>query len=335
MNVARRLAVDDSVQAARVSRFSSERSSARQAARERIHARVVHPIDAPRLLGDPLERSESRALSAMSGARLLVAAVVLHGLVMVGFALVSRAVGEPRTIHPPERLQISIVEAPRALPLPEPEPPKEEAPPVPEFAPREEPKRAEPPLERAPPPPAPAPAAPPANKEVAPAPAPRRIVGLSLESTVEGAGPAFATGTSRLGATDKQAVDPDQAAQRTGTAAAAAPSGTPTSSGAQRAATHIPTRDAEWVAPVRSSPSQPEFPPTLKAQNLEGDVVVSVDISARGDVTRISIVRGSGYPEFDEAARQAAKKERFSPALRDGQAVPFTLTYTYRFRIED
>jgi protein TonB len=334
MNVARRLAVHDSVPAARPSRFSSERSNVRQAARERIHARVVHPIDAPRLLGDPLERSESRALSAIAGARLLVAAVVLHGLVMVGFALVSRAVGEPRTLHPPERLQISIVEAPRALPLPEPEPPKEEAPPVPEFAPPQEPTRAKPPLERAAPP-APAPAAPPANKEVAPEPAPRRIVGLSLESTVEGAGPAFATGTSRLGATDEQAVDPDQAAQRTGTAAVAAPSGTPTGGGSQRAATHIPTRDAQWVAPVRSSPSQPEFPPTLKAQNLEGDVVVSVDISARGDVTRITIVRGSGYPEFDEAARQAAKKERFSPALRDGQAVPFTLTYTYRFRIED
>jgi TonB family protein len=62
---------------------------------------------------------------------------------------------------------------------------------------------------------------------------------------------------------------------------------------------------------------------------------VSVDISAGGQVTRISIVRGSGYPEFDDAARQAAQRERFSPARRDGQAVPFTLTYTYRFRIED
>jgi periplasmic protein TonB len=335
MNLARRLAVHDSVPAARVSRFSSERSSARQAARERIHARVVHPIDAPRLLGDPLERKESRALSAIAGARLLVAAVVLHGLVMVGFALVSRAVGEPRAFHPPERLQISIVETPQAALPAEPELSKEEAPPVPEFAPLQEPKRAEPPPKKAPPPPAPAPAAAPAEEAVAPEPAPRRIVGLSLESTVEGAGPAFATGTSRLGATDEQAVDPVQAAQRTGTAAAAAPRATATSAGAQRAATHIPTRDAQWVAPVRSSPSQPEFPATLKAQNLEGDVVVSVDISARGDVTRIAIVRGSGYPEFDEAARQAAKKERFSPALRDGQAVPFTLTYTYRFRIED
>src|SRR5687767_10707872 len=125
MNVVRSLSDPDSERSARPSRFSAERSRARQVARERIHARVVHPIDAPRLLRDPLTRRESRALSAIAGARLLVAAAVLHGLVIVAFALVSRAVGEPRTIYPPERLQISIVEPPRVLPPPEPEAPTE------------------------------------------------------------------------------------------------------------------------------------------------------------------------------------------------------------------
>jgi TonB family protein len=333
MNVAPGLSGHDGVKAARASRFSAARSSARQLARERIHARVVHPIDAPRSLADPLVRSESRALSAIAGARLLVAAAILHGVVIVGFALVSRAVGERRAIHPPERLQIRIVEPPPALPPPPvPEAPKEEAAPVPEFAPLREPKRADPPPQKAP---APAPAAPPPSKDVTPEPAPRRVVGLSLESTVEGAGPAFATGTSRLGATEQRAADPEQATRRTGTAATTTPSVAPTSGAAQRVATHIPTRDAQWVAPVRLRPSKPEFPPTLKAQNLEGDVVVSVDISVRGEVTRITIARGSGYPEFDDAARHAAQAERFSPALRDGKPVPYTLTYTYRFRIED
>ncbi|MEY4551519.1 MAG: hypothetical protein RL685_7714, partial [Pseudomonadota bacterium] len=79
----------DGGRAARASRFSAERCGARQVARERIHARVVHPIDTPRLLRDPLERSQSGALSAIAAARLLVAAAVLHGLVVVGFALVS------------------------------------------------------------------------------------------------------------------------------------------------------------------------------------------------------------------------------------------------------
>jgi protein TonB len=310
-------------------RFSAARNAKRQITRERIHARVVHPIDTPRTLPDPLERRDSRALSALAGIRLVVAAVVIHAVVIVGFALVSQLVGEQRTYHSQERLTVEIVET-RRPPPPVEEPPAEPAPIAPEFEPVTPPKRPEvqaktPPRTQDAPEPVPT---------ADPDPVPRRIVGLSLESTVEGNGPSFATGTSRLGRTDTRAADPSQAHRAPTPQPAPAASADP-GSGAQRLASHIPTRDTQFEKPKRLKPNRPEFPAALKAQGIEGDVVVRVDIAASGQVTGVTIVRGSGYPAFDEAAKRAAASERFAPALRDGSAVPFTLSYSYRFRIEE
>lgn len=310
--------------------FSSARNRKRQAMRELIHARVAHPIDTPQLSPDPLERRESRALSALAAVRLVVAAVMIHVAVILAFAVVGYLLGRERTVHAPERLTVKIVETPPRVPPPPvaEEPPVSPALIVPEFepvapppkrpdAPKQEPLKA-----RDTPDPAPEPEA-----------APRRVVGLSLESTVQGSGPSFATGTSRLGRTDAQAVEPSQAQRAP--AAASAPAAAPQPGATQRVASHIPTRDTQFEKPKRLKPNRPEFPAALKAQGLEGDVTVRVDIAASGAVTSVTIVQSSGYPAFDEAAKRAAASERFAPAVRDGNAVPFSLSYSYRFRIED
>ena len=306
--------------------FSGARNQKRKNTRELIHARVVHPIDTPRLLPDPLERRESRARSAFAAIRLVIAAAVIHATVILSFAVVGYLVGQQTAYHPPERLSVKIVETPPPPPVVE-EPPVEPATIVPEFEPVTPPKardvRAKEPAKvQDAPDPAPE-----------PDPAPKRIVGLSLESTVEGSGPSFATGTSRMGQTETRAVDPSQAERAP--AAAPAPAVTAQPGSGQRVASHIPTRDTQFEKPKRLKPNRPEFPAALKAQGIEGDVTVRVDIAADGAVTSVSIVRGSGYPAFDEAARRAAASERFAPAIRDGKPVPFSLSYSYRFRIED
>jgi protein TonB len=248
--------------------------------------------------------------------------------VIMGFAFVGYLMGEHRTYHPPERLSVKIVETrPPPPPVVE-EPPVVPAPVVPEFEPVTPPQVPE------------VRAKAPKKTEDAPDPAPepdsapRRIVGLNLESTVEGNGPSFATGTSRMGRTEAHAADQTQARRAPAPRASAAG---PIASGAgvQRAASHIPSRDNEFEKPKRLKPNRPEFPPALKAQGIEGDVVVRVDIAASGQVTNVAILQSSGYPAFDEAAKRAAASERFAPAVRDGSPVPFTLSYSYRFRIED
>jgi periplasmic protein TonB len=309
-----------------LARFSGTRNAKRQNTRVRIHARVVHPIDTPRLLRDPLERRESRALSALAAIRIVIAAGVIHAAVILSFAVVGYLVGQQTAYHSPERLNVEIVETPPPPPVVE-EPPVERAPVAPEFEPVTAPKTPDVPAKE------PAKTQDPPAPTSEPDPAPRRIVGLSLESTVEGSGPSFATGTSRLGQTDTRAIDPNQA--KRAPASGSAPAAAPQPGSTQRAASHIPTRDTEFEKPKRLKPNRPEFPAALKAQGIEGDVTVRVDIAESGVVTSVTIVRSSGYPAFDEAAKRAATSERFAPAVRDGKPVPFSLSYSYRFRIED
>ena len=67
----------------------------------------------------------------------------------------------------------------------------------------------------------------------------------------------------------------------------------------------------------------------------EGNVAVMIRIAANGSVISAKVLKSSGYPEFDSAARAAALKEQFLPATRGGDPVEYTLKYTYRFRIKD
>jgi TonB family protein len=167
---------------------------------------------------------------------------------------------------------------------------------------------------------------------------PPRVVGISLEATVDsGGGASFAVGNTRAGATSDRAYDPARVAKQPTTetrerapAERDAPAAT-----SNRKASRIPTTGVKMVLPKRKQPSKPDYPETLKAQGIEADVPVLVDIDVEGRVTAVKILRSSGYPQFDEAARQAALSEVFEPARKDGVAVPYQISFTYRFRLED
>jgi len=309
--------------------YSQMRSAKRVEARSRIHDQVVHPIDAPQQLRDPLLRHSSPWATSIAGFRLFLAALMVHGLILAGFVLVNRLIGNKPELPPRESVVVEFKDPPPAPPPPPPEEQEEESGPVePDFdeptpvepEPTQIPETNSPPKDLAEPEPEPSVEPPPSDT---PAP-PRRIVGLSLESTVSGGtGASFATGTSRMGATKKRAVDPQTAKK--------SPSGTGKVEGdskgpgtrEQRTASRIPTRGGVFVKPKRSRPSKPAFPATLKAQGIEGDVLVRVTIEADGSVSRVTVLQSSGHPAFDSAAK------------RDGKAVKFTLSYSYRFRIEN
>jgi protein TonB len=301
-----------------VSRAAAHRAR-RQRARERIHARVAHPIDTPRLLPDPLERRASALRSTLTIARLLVIAALLHGLILSVVFVANQVLASQRRTLPPERLKVRIVETRRPPPPPpveEPAPPPrvvDQAPARQEPKPRPRPAQAPPPDLVAPPPPA----------ETKPPPA-RRVVGLSLESTVEGAqGPAFAVGSTRMGETGPAAVDPGRAARE------------PEPERSNRVSTRFEQADTPIVAPRRLAPSEPVYPPLLRERGVEADVVVVVSIGADGRVKHVEIAGPAPEPAFNDAALTAAKRELYAPATRGGEPVPFTQRYTIRFRIHD
>jgi len=315
---------------------ATRRRRRRQSARERIHGWVVHPIDTPHLLQDPIVHPVPALSSAFTVARLVAIAVALHGLMLVVAFGASALVGKASVYKPPERVQLRIVEQqpePEAEPEPEPEPtadlrPEFEQPPEPEPEPEKPPPRVKPKVEKAPPPAAELPE-PPKQR--------RRVVGLSLESTVVGgAGPAFAVGSTRMGKTRRRADDPEKAKAATGTGGPGSEVGS--DSGpvkGNRVASRLPTGNAPIVAPRRLSAPKPVYPPLLKEQGIEGEVVLLATIDARGRVTGVEVVSPAPQPEFNLAAVKAAKRGRWSPATRGGRPMVFSQSYTVRFRIND
>ena len=72
------------------------------------------------------------------------------------------------------------------------------------------------------------------------------------------------------------------------------------------------------------------YPPEAEAAKLEGRVVLSIDISATGEVTRAEVVEPAGHG-FDEAALAAIQQFRFTPAEIDGKPSAVRISYAYDF----
>ncbi len=302
--------------------LSARRRAARIEARRRIAGRTSQPI-APALAEiDPLTRGlgsvEDRAIGAGVA---LGAALAIHAAVFgIGWwfggdddadrptTAVAIEVRE-RKIDPPPLPKIE-------LPKIEPETPRVEPPPKPREPAKREPE-------------------PPPRDKPAPQP-PRRVVGLNLEATTEGGGgPTFAIGDTAHGKTADTAEAPEKPKPVDTKAPPQESAKQGGGTGTNRAASRIPTAGAKYVLPKRKQPSKPPYPETLKSQGIEADVTVIVQIDETGKVTSVKIAKGADYPEFNEAARKTAEAEEFSPATRDGVAVPYTLSFTYRFRLED
>ncbi len=309
----------------------------RRAARRKRLASAGGKSAAVRLGEDPIVRAtrlDQRPLWMLPV--LIVSAAGLHLLfgVSVGAIAEAFAVSDKEIID--EKIIVEINEITEPEPIvepervvetePEPEPEKVVEPepePKPEPKPKPKPKVKKPKVVE--PKPEPEPEAP---------PPPRRVIGLDLGSTVEGGnGPAFAGGNALDGSTASKAVDPNKVKANPGQSTE--PVREPTKPGPNRRATIIPQKGVKLVKPKRKQRVKPKYPPTLKAQGIEANVVVEVEITAKGRVKSVQIISPAKEAAFNKAAKEAALKEVFSPASKNGMTIPFRLTFTYRYRISD
>jgi TonB family protein len=76
---------------------------------------------------------------------------------------------------------------------------------------------------------------------------------------------------------------------------------------------------------------RPAYPETAARAEAEATVDVQVEIDASGEVSRVEVVRWAGFG-LDDAAVSAVRQLHFSPARRDGQAVPMRVLLRYNFR---
>lgn len=87
--------------------------------------------------------------------------------------------------------------------------------------------------------------------------------------------------------------------------------------------------------PVPRRRIKPEYPKGARQRGEEGDVTLELDVSPNGMVDDVQIVASCGFAELEQAAIQAVKRARFTPARRGGAAVPATARLTLTFRLKD
>lgn len=75
-----------------------------------------------------------------------------------------------------------------------------------------------------------------------------------------------------------------------------------------------------------------EYPPAKKAAGVQASVFLTLDLSATGQVTNVTVAQSAG-DDFDAAAVAAAKQFVFEPAEVDDRPAPARITYRYDFVI--
>ena len=75
----------------------------------------------------------------------------------------------------------------------------------------------------------------------------------------------------------------------------------------------------------------PEYPIEAARRHEKGVVQLELLVDAQGSVVSVEIVRSSGSPRLDEAARKQLATWHFRPAFKDGQAIPSVFPQTIEF----
>jgi protein TonB len=167
--------------------------------------------------------------------------------------------------------------------------------------------------------PIPPPEAPPPSQEPPKAADTPPVFGVSLDSTVSGDGPGMAVPIGNtLMTKPKKAAAPGALAEAKGDP--------------DRLPAPVPE---VFIAeqPRKLNDVQAPYPPEMLRMGIEGKVVLKLYVDETGVVRRATVIEKAGHG-FDELAREAVKKIKFSPGrTSDGKAVPTNIVYNYTFEL--
>ena len=86
--------------------------------------------------------------------------------------------------------------------------------------------------------------------------------------------------------------------------------------------------------PTAGNP-KPVYPRMAIRRGIEGEVELSVSVTALGQVSGISINKPSGFAMLDQAAIDSVRKWQFTPAVRDGAPAAMVIDIPVQFRLID
>lgn len=106
----------------------------------------------------------------------------------------------------------------------------------------------------------------------------------------------------------------------------AGPGATPAAPGSPQAAIEL---SASSPVPIESP--RPRYPARALRRGESGEVLLRIQVDARGVPSDVEVASSSGSRDLDRAATSAARRWRFRPAMRDGRPVAGTVTVPVNF----
>jgi len=80
--------------------------------------------------------------------------------------------------------------------------------------------------------------------------------------------------------------------------------------------------------------AKPIYPEKARKDSLIGTTFIEVEVDTKGKVTVAKVKESSGHTLLDEAAIEAAKKFKFSPGKKDGEAVSTIMVIPFKFSLK-
>lgn len=223
----------------------------------------------------------------------------------------------------PERAPANLGPKPLELVMfevkpPPPPPPEEKKPEPPKPKPVKPPpikvatvtKPPPPPPKDEPPPPPPPNDTPPPQPESKPVPL---VVGISMSSTSTAGAFAAPVGNTLYGKTADKAQAPSEVK-------------------AYSAPKYMPIYQVDSAPSVLAEVKVP-YPEEARRAGIEGTVTLSITVDNTGVVVNVKILSGPGYG-LNEAARDAIKRFKFKPAIKNGEPVSTEMKYAYTFLLD-
>ena len=85
--------------------------------------------------------------------------------------------------------------------------------------------------------------------------------------------------------------------------------------------------------PVKTVHVAPVFPSIARSAQVQGVVILEAVLDASGRVESVRVLRS--IPLLDQAAVEAVRQWRFTPALLNGEPVPVVMTVTVNFTLRE
>jgi TonB family protein len=94
------------------------------------------------------------------------------------------------------------------------------------------------------------------------------------------------------------------------------------------------TQELPDQQPQATKTATPGYPEVLKRAGIQGEAFISLSIDATGKVDSASVLRAS-HEAFGQAAKAAAMKWEFSPALRNGKPIRSDAVVPFKFKLSE